>query len=189
MPCACPLLSAVAHLLTWGFFAPHLCTEIRSKPRFARMSFHVTLNNLFLFTYKLALGSLFCYWDLFTQHRDVPARMMLSTIISKGFNSLSTALHFVLKTSCSDRCLNDTESVKPFFSLSFDIQTNKKKSCLKPVKVYSTFSTSTVGPGLKSSVAKLGGWEAPQGSIGAYRQCCSKTALVHEVFTQFVYLM
>lgn len=143
MPYTCSSLYAAAQLLTRFFFTPYLSTNICSQPGFARTSFHVTLHHLFLFTYILAWDLLLCYWDPFTQHRDVSASIMLSTIISKGFNSLITALQFLLKMYCSDKCLNDTKSVKPFFLFVFfgfcfksePSVSKQHKSGLKPLKV------------------------------------------------------
>lgn len=48
----------------------------------------------------------------FTQHRHISVSMTFS-IISKGFHSSTTALKCHLKMCCSDKCLNDTKSVKP----------------------------------------------------------------------------
>lgn len=165
MPYTCSSLYAVAQLLTRVFFTPYLSTNICPQPGFARTSFHVTLHHLLLFTHILALDLLLCYWDAFTQHRDVSASIMLSTIISKGFNSLITALQFLLKMYCSDKCLNDAKSVKPFFVCFFLLllffcfksetsMSKQHKSGLKPLKVLFYLQYVFIGPELKYTVAK-----------------------------------
>lgn len=130
-----------SQLLTQGFFSPpYLSANIHPQPGFARTSFHVTLHHLFLFAYTLALDPLICYWDTFTQHREISAKIMLSTIISKGFNSLITVLLLLLKMYCLDKCLKDTKSVTLFFFpkkiTSETLISKQYKSSLKPVKVF-----------------------------------------------------